>query len=142
MSTPPFKRRYLGALITLALSGTALAQSQADVPTPRDPAVVQELSAVEVLGTAEEEVKESLGVSAITAEEIQRRPPTNDLADIIRREPGVNLTGNSSSGARGNNRQIDIRGMGPENTLILIDGKPVESRNAVRYGWNGDRDTR
>ena len=41
--------------------------------------------------------------------------------------PGVNLTGNSTSGQRGNNRQIDIRGMGPENTLILIDGKPVSS---------------
>ncbi len=46
--------------------------------------------------------------------------------------PGVNLTGNSTSGQRGNNRQIDIRGMGPENTLILIDGKPVTSRNSVR----------
>ncbi len=44
--------------------------------------------------------------------------------------PGVNLTGNSTSGQRGNNRQIDIRGMGPENTLILIDGVPVTSRNA------------
>ncbi len=48
--------------------------------------------------------------------------------------PGVNLTGNSTSGQRGNNRQIDIRGMGPENTLILIDGKPVTSRNSVRLG--------
>ncbi len=54
----------------------------------------------------------------------------------------MNLTGNSTSGQRGNNRQIDIRGMGPENTLILIDGKPVTSRNSVRYGWRGDRDTR
>ncbi len=56
--------------------------------------------------------------------------------------PGVNLTGNSSSGQRGNNRQIDIRGMGPENTLILVDGKPVSSRNSVRYGWRGERDSR
>lgn len=32
--------------------------------------------------------------------------------------------------------------MGPENTLILIDGKPVSSRNAVRFGWRGERDTR
>jgi ferric enterobactin receptor len=32
--------------------------------------------------------------------------------------------------------------MGPENTLILVDGKPVTSRNSVRYGWRGDRDTR
>ena len=56
--------------------------------------------------------------------------------------PGVNLTGNSASGSRGNNRQIDIRGMGPENTLILIDGVPVTSRNSVRYSWRGERDTR
>ncbi len=55
---------------------------------------------------------------------------------------GVNLTGNSASGTRGNNRQIDIRGMGPENTLILIDGVPVTSRNSVRYSWRGERDTR
>lgn len=56
--------------------------------------------------------------------------------------PGVNLTGNSTSGQRGNNRQLDIRGMGPENTLILIDGIPASSRNAVRQGWRGERDTR
>lgn len=95
-----------------------------------------------VLATAREELKQAPGVSIITAEDLRKSPPANDLAEIIRRQPGVNLTGNSSSGARGNNRQIDIRGMGPENTLILIDGKPIASRNAVRYGWRGDRDTR
>ncbi|STQ13433.1 ferrienterobactin receptor [Enterobacter cloacae] len=30
----------------------------------------------------------------------------------------------------------------PENTLILIDGKPVTSRNSIRLGWRGERDTR
>ncbi|WP_392565395.1 FepA family TonB-dependent siderophore receptor [Utexia brackfieldae] len=92
--------------------------------------------------SAENMLKQQLGASIITSEDIQNSSPVNDLADIIRKQPGVNLTGNSSSGARGNNRQIDIRGMGPENTLILIDGKPVTSRNAVRYGWSGERDTR
>jgi len=101
-----------------------------------------ELENTRVLGTAEEELKQAPGVSIITAEDIKKRPPVNDLSEIIRREPGVNLTGNSTSGARGNNRQVDLRGMGPENTLILIDGKPSTSRNAVRYGWSGDRDTR
>ena len=92
--------------------------------------------------TAKQELKQAPGVSIITAEDIKKRPPANDLSDVIRREPGVNLTGNSTSGSRGNNRQIDLRGMGPENTLILIDGLPSSSRNAVRYGWTGDRDTR
>ncbi|AZR94054.1 outer membrane receptor protein [Bordetella trematum] len=135
MSLARFSRHYARSALLLAMTAPAWVQAQ-------EVTHVQEMSAVKVVGTAEEEGKESLGVSIITAEEIQRRPPVNDLADIIRREPGVNLTGNSASGSRGNNRQIDIRGMGPENTLILIDGKPVSSRNAVRYGWSGDRDTR
>jgi ferric enterobactin receptor len=112
-----------------------------DLPVDGSDQALQ-LQEIRVLGTAEEELKQAPGVSIITAEDIQKRPPANDLSDIIRREPGVNLTGNSASGNRGNNRQIDLRGMGPENTLILIDGKPSSSRNAVRYGWNGDRDTR
>lgn len=102
---------------------------------------IQEMEAVRVLGTAEEELKQSLGVSIITAEDIIMRPPANDLSEIIRNEPGVNLTGASASGTYGNQRQIDIRGMGPENTLVLIDGKPVNSRNGVRMGRNGERDT-
>ncbi|QIQ21671.1 TonB-dependent siderophore receptor [Zophobihabitans entericus] len=92
--------------------------------------------------TAAEQTRQALGASVITSEDIQLLPPKNDLSEIIRTMPGVNLTGNSTSGQRGNNRQIDIRGMGPENTLILIDGKPVKSRMSVRYGWRGERDTR
>ncbi len=90
--------------------------------------------------TAEQELKQQPGVSTITAEDIKKNPPVNDLSDIIRKMPGVNLTGNGASGSRGNNRQIDIRG--PENTLVMIDGVPVSSRNSVRYSWRGERDSR
>lgn len=103
---------------------------------------VKSLSEVVVLDTAEDALKQASGVSIITAQDIEKRPPANDLSEIIRTMPGVNLTGNSTSGQRGNNRQIDLRGMGPENTLILIDGKPASSRNAVRMGWRGERDSR
>lgn len=130
-----YKRQPLLLLIGLALSGT-----QAYAQTEVDEAEVVELPTLMV--TAEEELKQSLGVSIITAEDIEKRPPANDISELLRTMPGVNLTGNSTSGQRGNNRQIDIRGMGPENTLILVDGKPVSSRNAVRYGWRGERDTR
>lgn len=92
--------------------------------------------------TAEQELKQQPGVSTITAEDIKKNPPVNDLSDLIRKMPGVNLTGNGASGSRGNNRQIDIRGMGPENTLVMIDGVPVSSRNSVRYSWRGERDSR
>jgi ferric enterobactin receptor len=95
-----------------------------------------------IVVTAAKQNLQAPGVSTITAEEIKRRPPARDINELIRTMPGVNLTGNSTSGQRGNNRQIDIRGMGPENTLILIDGMPASSRNSVRQGWRGERDTR
>lgn len=96
----------------------------------------------EVRVTAEHQVKQSLGSSIVSAKDLEKRPATNDISEVLRTMPGVNLTGNSASGQRGNKRQIDIRGMGPENTLILVDGKPVTSRNAERYGVRGERNTR
>ncbi len=95
-----------------------------------------------IVVTAREQTLQAPGVSTITSEAIRKHPPERDVSEIIRTMPGVNLTGNSTSGQRGNNRQIDIRGMGPENTLILIDGRPVSSKNSVRYGWRGERDSR
>jgi len=95
-----------------------------------------------VTGKAEYELKQQPGASTITRKDLDLIPPVNDLSEIIRKMPGVNLTGNSATGSRGNNRQIDIRGMGPENTLILIDGIPVSSRSSVRYSRTGERDTR
>ncbi len=124
----------VGLLIALGLAAApagAQSQSAGDV-TQLERVVVK----------AEQELKQTPGASTITATDIEKAPPANDVSEIIRTMPGVNLTGNSSSGQRGNNRQIDIRGMGPENTLILIDGKPVSSRGSVRFGWRGERDTR
>lgn len=85
---------------------------------------------------------QALGVSTIGSEDIEKHPPARDVSELVRTMPGVNLIGNSTSGQRGNNRQIDLRGMGPENTLILVDGLPVSSRGSVRYGWRGERDSR
>ncbi|MCL7652508.1 TonB-dependent receptor plug domain-containing protein, partial [Klebsiella pneumoniae] len=77
------------------------------------------------------------GVSTITADEIRKRPPARDVSEIIRTMPGVNLTGNSTSGQRGNNRQIDIRGMGPEKTRTRPDGNPGTGRDPVPPGGRG-----
>jgi len=128
----------------LAVMPMAFAHAQTETVPEASPAVPsgKVLAEVKVTATAEEALKQAPGVSIISASDIEKRPPANDLSDIVRRMPGVNLTGNSATGQRGNNRQIDLRGMGPENTLILIDGKPVLSRNSVRYGKSGERDTR
>ncbi len=125
-------------LVNLGIYGVAFPLSAAETATDDKNSAAEETMVV----TAAEQNLQAPGVSTITADEIRKRPPARDVSEIIRTMPGVNLTGNSTSGQRGNNRQIDIRGMGPENTLILIDGKPVTSRNSVRLGWRGERDTR
>ncbi|WP_341643383.1 FepA family TonB-dependent siderophore receptor [Thauera sp. SDU_THAU2] len=99
------------------------------------------LSEVRVLGTAEETLKQMTGVSIITSEDLEKRPPANDLAEILMTQPGVSLSGTSSVGAYGNQREIDLRGMGAENTMILVDGKPVNSRQGAITRRTGDRDT-
>ena len=122
----------MGTLLAIE-AGSAVAQDQ----VATDDTVLET-----IVISAEQQLKQAPGVSTITAEDIQKIPPTNDLAELIRKMPGVNLTGTTASGQRGNQRQIDLRGMGPENTLILIDGKPVLSRNSVRMGRAGERDSR
>ena len=92
--------------------------------------------------TAEKQLQQSLGVSRISKDDIDKRPAANDISEFVRTMPGVNLTGNTATGQRGNKRQIDLRGMGPENTLILIDGKPVNSRQSERISMRGERNTR
>ncbi|MFZ4257526.1 siderophore enterobactin receptor FepA [Raoultella terrigena] len=129
--------KSLALLVNLGIYGVAFPLC-AEETTDSKQTAAEETMVV----TAAEQNLQAPGVSTITADEIRKRPPARDVSEIIRTMPGVNLTGNSTSGQRGNNRQIDIRGMGPENTLILIDGKPVTSRNSIRLGWRGERDTR
>lgn len=64
-------------------------------------------------------------ISVITADDIKRRPVQN-LRDVLRDVPGVQLTN------EGDNRKgVSLRGLDSSYTLILIDGKRVNSRNAV-----------
>jgi len=120
------KLHSLALLVNLGIYGAALPAMAADTAANEDTMVI----------TAAEQNLQAPGVSTITADEIRKNPAARDVSEIIRTMPGVNLTGNSTSGQRGNNRQIDIRGMGPENTLILIDGKPV-SPAATLSVWAG-----
>ncbi len=144
-----YSRFTFAILIELGLSASLLSGSawaaETSSKTTSSNASSPDASAMDggtLMVTAQQQTLQAPGVSTITADEIRKNPPARDVSEIIRTMPGVNLTGNSTSGQRGNNRQIDIRGMGPENTLILVDGKPVTSRNSVRLGWRGERDTR
>ena len=133
---PAQRRLPLFPLAVLPLT-LAAAFAHADGDT-----VVEGASLDTVYVTAEKQLQQSLGVSRISTEDIEKRPAVNDISELVRTMPGVNLTGNTATGQRGNKRQIDLRGMGPENTLILIDGKPVHSRQSERISMRGERNTR
>ena len=106
MTSTIFKLSVLNTLLLTAFttyaqdSETAAEVSKGELPT--------------VYVTAERQVKQQLGASVITAQDIQRNPVTNDLSEIVSKMPGVNMSSNSPGGERGNKRQIDLRGMGPE----------------------------
>ena len=74
------------SMMPLAVPAAALAQS-AEATLPE----------VEVLGTAEQAWKQAPGVSVVTRDDLATQP-TNDLSEVLRKQPGVNLTGNSTSG--------------------------------------------
>ncbi|HLT31971.1 MAG TPA: TonB-dependent receptor [Myxococcaceae bacterium] len=86
-----------------------------------------ELAPVVVTATRAETDVESApaSVSVISNEEL-RTAPVGDLSDAIRHTPGISL----NAGSQGR-RTISIRGMDSAYTLILIDGKRVNSSEAV-----------
>jgi outer membrane receptor for ferrienterochelin and colicins len=72
-------------------------------------------------------------ISVITREQIEQRY-YQDATDALRDIPGVIITG-GGSGDRGND--IVIRGMPSQYTLILVDGKPVSTRETRPNGSGG-----
>lgn len=64
-------------------------------------------------------------VSVVSGQDLSQRP-VGDLTDAIRDLPGISL----SAGTQGR-RAIQIRGMESSYTLILVDGKRVNSSEAV-----------
>ena len=92
------KIHSLALLVNLGIYGVAL-PVMAEETT--DSAALHEDT---IVVTAAQQNLQAPGVSTITADEIRKNPPARDVAEIIRTMPGVNLTGNSTSGQRGNNR--------------------------------------
>lgn len=143
-------KAFLSIAIASILTTTAFAAESGGLTVQQieaqEAAEQQAMPSVEldtiVVKAAREELEQAAGLSVISEEAIKKASVSNDIAEIVRKMPGVNLSGSSTSGQRGNQRQIDLRGMGPNNTLILIDGRPVTSRNAVRPGRASEQDTR
>lgn len=103
------------SVITMALPVAAAEREES-----REDTVVVTASATE------QNLKDApASISVITQEDLQKKPIQN-LKDVLQEVPGVQLTN------EGDNRQgVSIRGLSSSYTLILVDGKRVNSRNAV-----------
>ncbi len=109
-STQPFTHRSLLDAYPAIAFVTSIAQPAGRFCPCRNSREHRQLGTVYV--TAERQLQQSLGVSKISAQDLEKQPVVNDISDLVRTMPGVNLTGNTATGQRGNKRQIDLRGMG------------------------------
>jgi len=151
LTSPKNAQRLVTGKVLLSIAVASILSSTA-VAAESDEMVTQSATEQEAVPTAtldtivvraaREELEQAAGLSIISEEAIEKASLSNDISEIVRKMPGVNLSGSSTSGQRGNQRQIDLRGMGPNNTLILIDGRPVTSRNSSRPSRGSEQDTR
>ena len=80
----------------------------------------------------EQQIKEApASISVISREQLESQPFV-DLADAVRQIEGVSITG-----ADPNDKDVSIRGMSGEYTLILVDGKRQNTRETMNRSTGG-----
>ena len=121
--SPCLRRTLLASAISTLSSGTLWAQE-----APRLDDMVVTASGFE------QSVSDApASISVISREELERGH-YQDVTDALRHVPGVIVTG---GGAGDNGHDISIRGMPSQYTLILVDGRPQNSRESRPNGSAG-----
>ncbi|QLF93350.1 TonB-dependent receptor [Pseudomonas sp. ABC1] len=85
--------------------------------------------------TEKTELSAPASVTVISREQFKDQP-VNDLSDILKRVPGVHINARSTYGRN----EIKIRGMNAEYTLLLVNGRRVNSRDALTAAYANDFD--
>ncbi len=119
MNTHPRAQRKLPLVVAALASAFGLQQAGASEETN-----AIRLADVVVTATGfEQEIREApASVSIITREELEQRQVRN-IADAIRGTKGLDVDGLDARSNKTGNREISMRGLPPEYTLILIDGR-------------------
>jgi outer membrane receptor for ferrienterochelin and colicins len=122
---PPLSLRPLAVMIALTIAGVTQAEPiELTAPTILDEVVV-------TASGFEQSVEDApASVTIITGDEL-RKKSYNDLGDAVRNIEGVIVNGSA------NETDISIRGMPPDYTLILVDGKRQSSRETRVNGNRG-----
>lgn len=121
------RHRAAVALSALVCATPALARPADEAPQ------AQTTNAGDIVVTAtggrEQQVKDAAAsISVITREDLERLP-YREVTDALLEVPGVTVTT-----GEGNSRDISIRGMAPQYTLILVDGKRLTARESRTNG--------
>ena len=114
---------YLPAIIALALSNAATAQDTTSAPTP---AKTKDLSAVIVTGTRSDSRTESSSLTPIdvVSAKVLQQTGTNDLPTALARIiPSLNFPRPSASDTADSQRPAQLRGLSPDQVLVLVNGK-------------------
>ena len=101
-----------------ALAALAAAQQTAWADEATDPTQI-----VVTAAGREQEVRDAPASITVINRETLDRMPYREVTDALLEVPGVTVTP-----GEGNSRDISIRGMAPQYTLILVDGKRLSSR--------------
>ena len=113
----------LGGII-LGAAAPALAQMPADTTAPADSLWQLALDPVVVTATRAERRADEVAVpvSVIGQQEIEAQGSAR-ATDLLSDQPGLTINTDHGSG-------LQLRGLGPEYTLILVDGEPIIGRTA------------
>ncbi|NNP76029.1 outer membrane siderophore receptor [Acinetobacter sp. Ac_3412] len=124
------------SLLTISvLSGMMAVAHAAETQTNKD-AVQLDKIVVTASGFEQDIKKAAASISVLTQEQINKKA-YRDVTDALKDVPGVVVTGGGSSS------DISIRGMGSAYTVIMVDGKKVNTRSVrpnsdnsgIEQGW-------
>jgi len=130
MSYRPSRAPRSAAVALLAT--TCLYAPQALAENNVDQVITSQVEDVVVTAAGrEQQVKDAPASISVITREMLERAPYRQVTDALLDVPGVTITP-----GEGNSRDISIRGMGSAYTLILVDGKRLNSRESRTNGGN------
>ncbi|KFX00572.1 TonB-dependent receptor [Pectobacterium betavasculorum] len=122
----PHSKVYNALLVTGLLALPALAQAE----NAADEKIV-----VTATQTKHTTLSAPASVSVITHAELEKMS-VNNVSDAVKKLPGININPSTSYGRN----EIKIRGMKADYTLLLINGRRVNSRDALAGNMGNDFD--
>ncbi|XKE46629.1 TonB-dependent receptor [Halomonas organivorans] len=120
------------ALAAFCLGVAPLATADSDSEDASDAADLRLNPLVVTAALAPRTADESLASVTVIDEADLRRQDVTDITDLLRAQPGVDV---SSSGSFGKNTSVYLRGTGSNATVMMIDGIRLRSATTGAPGW-------